>query len=271
MEYLLFLIAHVLGDFTLQTRALVLAKNKKWVYLLVHALVYLLPVSFVLIIFVDSWMLLLYIGIVFISHFGIDWLKNILNRQYDNPYAHQLVFFLDQFLHLGILTIIYALVVVPNTYVFMLDRDDIFLIFAFLLCLSPASILIKHLLACVDYEINKRHRRAYLEELAKTKNEERKAELETLIKESSRSYSTQEIDANQAGSLIGKLERITILILGVMGLYTSIGLVLAAKSLARFKQLDDKDFGEKYLIGTLASVLFTMVLIYIMNYVVILL
>ena len=40
-----------------------------------------------------------------------------------------------------------------------------------------------------------------------------------------------------------------------MGQLGAIGFVLAAKSLARFKQLDDRDFAEKYLVGTLLSVL----------------
>jgi hypothetical protein len=34
----------------------------------------------------------------------------------------------------------------------------------------------------------------------------------------------------------------------------TIGLVVAAKTLARFKQLDDREFAEYYLLGTLASV-----------------
>ena len=39
----------------------------------------------------------------------------------------------------------------------------------------------------------------------------------------------------------------------------AIGLVIAAKTLARFKQLDDRDFAEYYLLGTLASVTFAVV------------
>ncbi len=35
--------------------------------------------------------------------------------------------------------------------------------------------------------------------------------------------------------------------------YGAIGFVLAAKSVARFKDLDDRDFSEGYLVGTLTS------------------
>jgi hypothetical protein len=38
------------------------------------------------------------------------------------------------------------------------------------------------------------------------------------------------------------------------GSTAAVGFVVAAKTLARFKQLDDRDFAEYYLLGTLASV-----------------
>ena len=38
-----------------------------------------------------------------------------------------------------------------------------------------------------------------------------------------------------------------------MGQYGAIGFVLTAKSLARFNQLNDQSFAEKYLVGTLLS------------------
>ncbi len=57
------------------------------------------------------------------------------------------------------------------------------------------------------------------------------------------------------GSWIGILEREIILMLGLMGQFGAIGFVLTAKSLARFKQLENKSFAEKYLVGTLLSAL----------------
>jgi hypothetical protein len=59
-------------------------------------------------------------------------------------------------------------------------------------------------------------------------------------------------DAN-AGTVIGILERIIIAVLVLCGQYGAVGLVLTAKSVARFKQLEDRGFAEKYLIGTLTS------------------
>ncbi|HEX9705902.1 MAG TPA: hypothetical protein VGA20_11700 [Gemmatimonadales bacterium] len=57
------------------------------------------------------------------------------------------------------------------------------------------------------------------------------------------------------GRTVGVLERALALSLVLLGQYGALGLVVAAKSLARFKALDDRDFAEYFLIGTLASLL----------------
>lgn len=56
------------------------------------------------------------------------------------------------------------------------------------------------------------------------------------------------------GRTIGILERVILLTLVILGQWGALGFVIAAKSIARFKDLDQRDFSERYLIGTLASV-----------------
>ena len=58
----------------------------------------------------------------------------------------------------------------------------------------------------------------------------------------------------RVGSTIGILERILIVVFVLTGTDVAIGFVVAAKTLARFKLLDDRAFAEYYLLGTLASV-----------------
>ena len=58
-----------------------------------------------------------------------------------------------------------------------------------------------------------------------------------------------------AGKYIGILERILILTLTVTGNISAIGIVFAAKSIARFNELSKKQFAEYYLVGTLLSFL----------------
>jgi hypothetical protein len=57
------------------------------------------------------------------------------------------------------------------------------------------------------------------------------------------------------GRTIGVLERALALTLVLAGQYGALGLIVAAKSLARFKALEDREFAEYFLIGTLASLL----------------
>lgn len=57
-------------------------------------------------------------------------------------------------------------------------------------------------------------------------------------------------DTRQVGRYIGFLERAVILTL------TLVGFVFTAKSIARHKELENRDFAEYYLVGTLLSALF---------------
>ena len=56
------------------------------------------------------------------------------------------------------------------------------------------------------------------------------------------------------GATIGVIERLLIAALVLAGGMAAIGLVIAAKTIARFRQLEDRLFAEYYLLGTLASV-----------------
>ncbi len=56
------------------------------------------------------------------------------------------------------------------------------------------------------------------------------------------------------GATIGALERLLIVAFVLVGAEAAVGFVIAAKTIARFKQLDDRGFAEYYLLGTLASV-----------------
>ncbi|MFL6561485.1 MAG: DUF3307 domain-containing protein, partial [Bacillus sp. (in: firmicutes)] len=55
------------------------------------------------------------------------------------------------------------------------------------------------------------------------------------------------------GKLIGYIERLLVLLLTFYSAYPAIGFIVAAKSIARFKQMDDRDWAEYFLLGTLTS------------------
>lgn len=63
-----------------------------------------------------------------------------------------------------------------------------------------------------------------------------------------------------AGAMIGFLERTFVLTLVLLGQYASIAIIFTAKSIARFGELKNREFAEYYLIGTLSSILFTVLI-----------
>lgn len=67
--------------------------------------------------------------------------------------------------------------------------------------------------------------------------------------------SAEKTRSARVGRLIGWMERLLIFGFALGQQYGAIGFVLAAKSMARFRALDDRDFAEKYLLGTLLSTL----------------
>src|SRR6056297_270123 len=70
----------------------------------------------------------------------------------------------------------------------------------------------------------------------------------------------QQIDEKQfrTGRVIGFLERIFVFLFILMGQYTAIGFVLAAKGVVRYPEFGNRNFAEYILIGTLLSVLLAM-------------
>lgn len=60
------------------------------------------------------------------------------------------------------------------------------------------------------------------------------------------------------GASVGAVERVLTLTFVLLGQYEALALILAAKSIARFEELKTREFAEYYLIGTLSSITFAM-------------
>lgn len=67
------------------------------------------------------------------------------------------------------------------------------------------------------------------------------------------------IDEVKTGKWIGILERILITIFLYTNQLATIGFIVAIKSLARFKMMDNKIFSEYYLLGTFISIVYTFI------------
>ncbi len=220
---------HFLADFTLQSADLAQRKKGSWKFLLLHGGIYGCAMASAVFLAVD---LRAGIGPALVisgSHLLIDVLKIRLEKRWRTPAAGFWSFVADQALHLGIILgcgLLFSLQDHTNrVWQFLLSlpnaRDFAVYAAAYVVVWDPACVFVKMLFY-------------YYGEAAD-------AEPEAVVSNPN------------AGALIGKLERVLIATLVLVGSLGSIAFVLTAKSLARHKQLEDINFAEKYLVGTLAS------------------
>lgn len=207
-------LAHIIGDFYLQTDKYCQQKESKqfrsW-FLYAHGII----------IGLLSWMIVPYCNfgvwtlLITVSHFAIDAIKIHCPKGLWS-------FVIDQLLHMGIL------IAISNIYkpakelpLQMIDFSTFFstplLILAILLCIKPANILIKLILE--KYQVGK-------------------------------SESCNNI--KNAGALIGNLERMLTIVFVLLGQFEAIGFIVAAKSILRFKDTDTAKT-EYVLAGTFLS------------------
>jgi len=240
----LFLLGHVLGDFYFQTDKMACKKESSLIWLLFHGLCY--ELSLLLVIApIMSYDLLIPIIMLGVCHLLIDIVKYIVLRiiRKRNRYTDitgRNIFIADQSIHIIFLVIMAYLVNDTEITEWKIIKDffdtagksegtTISWLLALLLVHKPANIAIQKLL--IKYKPDKKD----------DDNEENKED-------------------KNAGRFIGSLERLIMLIFLSIKQYSAIGLVLTAKSIARYDRIArDKNFAEYYLLGTLLSTLIVVV------------
>lgn len=220
--FLKFVLAHIIGDFVLQTKTMVTKRKEHVGYLLLHVLIHIL----VLVVFfipdlVDYGLMIAFIGI---SHLAIDSLKIWLEAKC--PSKPLLFFCVDQLLHLSVLVALvlynYGMPVLEHELLFS-TRNMLYCI-ALLLVMVVSPIFLRLFFSKWDKE-----------NVFKDKRQE------SLL---------------DAGLIIGIMERLIIVLFIQVGFLSGIGFLLAAKSIFRFGDLTnakDTKFTEYILVGTLAS------------------
>lgn len=231
----LIILGHIIGDFYVQTDKIAKEKKNSIKYMLLHCLIYSIIIGsgfFILNKNIKGTFVIS--GFVLLTHLAVDLVKRKYDKNADR-YKY-MIFIVDQAVHIIILFSIFY--TKNNNLCYLLNgyslinglniKSCIKIASAILICWKPAAIFISLVFEVIPKTIEK------ADEIV---------ENEISI----------ENEGVRIGSWIGILEREIILMLGLMGQYGAIGFVLTAKSLARFKQLENKSFAEKYLVGTLLS------------------
>ena len=230
---------HLLADFLFQTSAYSEKKRKILKPLLLHCLIYFIVFEIVLLTILEFKKAILVGMIISISDLLINFIKNKLEKSFPQRRLQLLFFSFNQVIHFTILIGMYYIFnlenSVSNLYVKLQTYENfkiiILYISVFSIIFEPASVFIRKLFTSIS---------------PKTSPKENLEEL-------------------KAGNIIGKLERIIIAILLLNNQFGVIGFVLTAKSIARFKQMENRNFAEKYLIGTLTSFLIVLVTVLILK------
>lgn len=235
------LLCHIVGDFYLQSRAMVHGKRfgerresgvvtypKATVikahikHMLIHAglmavaLLILLAIDVIRLTYERLW---LAVGSIAVGHLLVDLAKSWLRRKSHQHAQAVKVLIVDQLAHLAVILGVWVwLFDNLSNFSGMLTVDHFIIAGAYLLALKPTSILISQLL--LPYSL---------------KNDD-----------------TQ---IPKAGQLIGYIERVVVLTLIFVNQYTAIGFIIAAKSVLRYGEHGGKNtkLNEYVLLGTLAS------------------
>ncbi len=212
------LIAHLLGDFVLQTNSFNSKKEKhklKSPHLYIHAIIHGVLVLLLLLDWSYWWMAL----IVMISHFVIDTGKLYLTHKKNSRW----MFAIDQLLHLLVILALYSSTVNFSIDWIPINKNQLWpLLLAVVFLTSPVGIILKVF-------------------FTRWKLTEKETGIDSL---------------KNAGKWIGMIERILVFVFIISGNFSAVGFLLTAKSVFRFGDLSkakNMKLTEYVLIGTLLS------------------
>lgn len=276
--FVVFLLAHTLGDFYFQTDKLAEQKDKSLSKAFLHSLIYALTCSLVILPLFNKW-LAMAAAFVCVSHLLIDlskWYfinKGIhINLRFYKKYIggtqlieenKNTIYIIDQIFHL-ICIFAAALFITRNCdavrvlpfidNIFQLVGIGKFKTLSYLLLLliscKPSNITINKMLYAYKPDKTQSNGKTDSDEVIKT---------ETKV-DSEKSDASANTENKNAGKFIGILERIVIILFLSLAQYSAIGLVLTAKSIARYNRIvEEKKFAEYYLLGTLLSSFFAII------------
>lgn len=281
MTLLLLLLAHLVADFWLQSDQMVKNKIK---HLKKHILHHLLTTGIALAFIwgyhyefqhIINYFILPCVFII-ITHLLIDLLKIKLIDSIQKSATDNMkklgYFLLDQVLH--VIMIIIACILFFHTKATemmanLLDLNGasslnlvntaLFMIIIYILATSVSGHIVKYIIGSLPSELANFEGELTLKNQMNDGKENNRTKTENSFTEEYH-YFTYSSPLRSRGKLIGYIERLLVITLTVIGAYPSIAFIIAAKSIARFKQLDDRNWAEYFLLGTLSSIFLGLVL-----------
>ncbi|MFD1450133.1 MULTISPECIES: DUF3307 domain-containing protein [Oceanobacillus] len=282
MTILLLLLAHLIADFWLQTDQMVQNKIK---HLKKHLLHHLVTTGIALAIIWGYqyefqhiiYYFILPFAFIILTHLVIDLLKiklvdSIPKSPTDN--IKRLGYFLsDQVLHIIMILIACILFFHMTAAKMTAELFDLlhgtsslnpfhtvlFMIIIYILAISVSGHIVKFIIGSLPSEFANFEGELTLKNQIAAGKEKIHAGADNRFTEEYH-YFTYSTPLRSHGKLIGYLERLLVIILTAVGAYPSIAFIIAAKSIARFKQLDDRNWAEYFLLGTLSSIFLGLVL-----------
>lgn len=242
MVLALLFIAHLFGDFLFQPSKMVEGKKTKLFILLLHTAIYAVCFLVILMLCIQSDVIWYTLIVLSASHFIIDFLRVKVFKVGKEEHKKELYLFLcDQALHIAIIVSLYYLFELSShmgsllnfyigKYTYEPVKEVVLIALIYAIALNPTAVLVNKVLKSV---VNGKSLRV--------KNEADDGE-------------DKNKGIDKSGYLIGIFERVITITFILISQLGAIGFVLAAKSLARFRQLEEQNFAEKYLVGTLLSI-----------------
>lgn len=274
MIILLLIFAHLLSDFWLQSNRMTRHKLKT---LKVHMFHHFLTTGLALLIIWSSVFkfqnpiayFIMPLSIILISHWFVDrlkikWTENI-EKEFSSNKKQLVIFLADQLVHLLVILAVSAIFfninLLETASVFDLSENNglnvvnsiLFIGIIFILSTTFSSIVIKYIIGSLPSVLANFEGELTLKN---QKNAGKTAQINNTEHSITEAYQhfTYSSAIQSRGKYIGYMERLIVIILTIVGAYEAIAFIIAAKSIARFKQLDDRNWAEYFLLGTLSSI-----------------
>lgn len=248
------LLAHIVGDYYFQTSKVAEEKLKSYKVFFLHAIIYCIPFLALYLFNNKDFMFFKLVLYLCFSHLFIDFIKVWICRtklwtKYQNRYGNGdvVIYLVDQLLHIALIL---------GFSIYFVNTG---------LTLHPVRLFEK-IAIDVGISIENTIKWTLMILLIYKPSNITFSKLFKLYKPVSDTSRKTIAESNEikAGAMIGFLERVLLVIFFSIEQYSSIALVMTAKSIARYEKLSkDEKFAEYYLIGTLSSMIMAITAYYL--------